>query len=396
MRSKRTNPPLRRQCHIPRVAVLVDTSTSWGRRIHRGIHSYARQHGPWRLFVEARGMEEPLQAPADWRGDGIIARVGTVAMANELKALHTPVVNVSGIDLPGTAFPQVITDLQESARLAAHHFKERGFRHFAYFSLLGLSYVVTHQRAFSEAVARVGGDLASFAVKPRTGAEPDWNLDLAKLGDWIKSLPKPIGILTWNPSSAREIIYACGVAGLLVPEEVAVLSSTDDELLCDLLDIPISGILVDAEQIGWKAAELLDNIVKRRTVPKKPVLIAPRGVATRQSTDTLAIRDPALAKALSYIRQNAALPLQVDEVARHAGVCRRALERRFTELGRTPAEEIRRVRLERAKQLLAETEMTIPDIADASGFGSPAYLSYVFQKELHTTPRKHRLEARSR
>ena len=317
-------------------------------------------------------------------------------MANELKAFHTPVVNVSGIDLTEPAFPQVTTDLGESARLAAYHFKERGFRHCAYFSLLGLPYVATHQQAFSEAVARAGGDLTSFAVKPRTGAEPDWNLDLGKLGFWINSLPKPIGILTWNPSSAREIIYACEAAGLLVPEEVAVLSSTDDELLCELLDIPISGILVDAEQIGWKAAELLDDIMHRRAGPKEPVLIAPRGVATRQSTDTLAIRDSALAKALNYIRQNAALPLQVDEVARHAGVCRRVLERRFTQLGRTPAEEIRRVRLGRAKQLLSETEMTIPDIADAAGFGSPAYLSYIFQKELHTTPRKHRLEARSR
>ena len=203
--------------------MLVDTSTSWGRRIHTGIHNYEHKHGPWQLFVEARGLEEELRVPPGWECDGVIARVGNLGMARELQALHIPVVNVSGIELADVEFPRVNTDLRASARLAAAHFVDRGFRHFAYFSLMGLGYVATHQRAF-EAATRARGDFASFAARPVTGAEPDWNLDLTRLGQWLKGLPKPVGVLTWNPSSAREVIYACQAAGVIVPEEAAVLT----------------------------------------------------------------------------------------------------------------------------------------------------------------------------
>ena len=261
----------------PRVAVLVDTATSWGRRLHKGIHNYDRIHGGWQLFVEARGMEERLRVPPGWKCDGVIARVGNAEMARELRALGIPVVNVSGIRLPGTDFPRVNTDLRASANLAARHFLERGFRHFAYFSLLGLGYVATHQQAFAEAITAGGGDFASFATKPVTGAEPDWNLDLATVGEWLKDLPRPIALLTWNPSSAREVIYAAQVAGLLVPEEVAVLSGTDDSLLCELLPVPVSGILVAAEQIGHQAASLLDRLMRGQRAPPPPPPKRPRG-----------------------------------------------------------------------------------------------------------------------
>lgn len=387
---------MHRTSPIPRVAVLVDTSTSWGHRLHVGIHSY-RKSGPWQLFVEPRGQEERLRLPAGWQGHGIIARIDSVAMAEELAALQIPVVNVSGIELPGVSFPRVTTDLNASAQLAANHFLDRGFKHFAYFSLLGLSYVATHQQAFANAVANTGGDFKLLSVKPRAGAEPDWNLDLAKLGDWLKSLPKPVGVLTWNPSSAREIVYACQVAGLVVPEEVAVLSGTDDDLLCNLLQVPISGIFVAAEPIGYKAAQLLDQLMRGRPAPKQPELIPPTSITTRQSTDTLAISDAALVKAVSFIRQNAARPIQVSDVARQAGVSRRVLERRFNEvLGRTPAAEIRRMHLENAKQLLADTDMAIPEVAEAAGFSSPEYMAYTFRQELSTTPRKFRQDAHHR
>jgi LacI family transcriptional regulator len=382
---------------MPRVAVLVDTSTSWGRRVHTGIHKYDCKHGPWQLFVEARGMEERLRVPARWQGDGVIARIGNLAMARELEALRLPVINVSGIELPGVKFPRVITDLEASAKLAARHFLDRGFRHFAYFSLIGLAYVAVQQEAFARAVTRAGGDFSSFAVKPMAGAEPDWNLDLAKLGDWLKSLPKPVAILTWNASGAREVIYACHAAGLLVPEDVAVLSGSDDELLCDLLSIPISGILVSAERSGFLAAEMLDQWMRGRAPRKKSLLLPPLTVVHRQSTDTLAIRDRALVRALSFIRANAATPIQVEDVARNAGVSRRVLERRFAQvLGRTPATEIRRAHLERAKHLLVETDLPVPDVAEAAGFASPEYLAYAFKAETGKSPISYRVEARSK
>jgi len=388
---------------MPRVAVLVDTSTSWGRRVIQGINSYARAHGPWQIFVEARGLEERLRLPSGWEGDGVIARLATTQITEELTELGLPVVNVSGIRVPGSEkFPRVTTDLPAGATLALDHFVQRGFRHFAYFSLAGLSYVRVQEDAFVNAVLNSGYDCAVHSVKPGTGAEPDWSLDLRQLGKWLKSLPKPVGILTWNPSSSREVIYACQSSGLLVPEEVAVISGADDDVLCEVLQVPLSALHVGAERIGHLASEALDKLMRERSGPrgarsrKSPptdVFIPPLHIVTRQSTDTLAVRDPALVKALSFIRLHAGHAIQVSQVARESGISRRALERRFIQtLGRSPATEIRRVHLERAKSLLAETALSIPQIADAAGFGSPEYLAYVFRTELGRTPLRYRKE----
>jgi LacI family transcriptional regulator len=65
-------------------------------------------------------------------------------------------------------------------------------------------------------------------------------------------------------------------------------------------------------------------------------------------------------------------------------------------LHRTPAGEIRRVHLDRAKRLLAETDLSIPDVAEAAGYGSPEYLAGIFRAELDTTPLKYRKEIRGR
>ena len=387
----------RRPRSAPRVAILVDTSTTWGRNIVSGVISYTHTHERWQIFVEARGIEEHLQLPAGWNGDGVIARIATPQMAKQLRATKIPIINVSGIELSTANFPRVSTNLVASAQLAVDHFLERGFRHFAYFSLEGLGYVITHQKAFERGVQAGGGDISIFTAKPQAGAEPEWRLDLKKLGEWLKHLPKPVAIVCWNASGAREIIFACQQAGLQVPEEVAVLSQSYDEVLCEATQIPISGVRAAADTIGFQAAKLLDGLMRGKKTPKQPHFIAPLSIVSRQSTDTLAVRDPALVKALSFIRQQATLPVRVAEVARHAGVSRRALERMFLEiLQRTPAEELRRFQLDRARQLIADTNLPMPDIAEKSGFGSQAYLSAIFRKHYNQTPLQFRRESRQR
>jgi LacI family transcriptional regulator len=390
-------PRARIRSAIPRVAVLVDTSTTWGRRVITGIHNHSRRHAAWQIFVEARGLEEHLSVPAEWSVEGVIARVATEKMARQLDSLGVPVINVSGIELPAATFPRVSTDMPATASLAIKHFQERGFQNFAYFSLLGLSYVSSQQDAFVHVVRQAGHGCALFGVRTHAGAEPDWSFDLQKLAAWLKDLPKPIAVFTWNASSAREILFGCQAAGILVPEEVAVLSGADDDLLCEVSYIPISAVMVAAEQIGFQAAALLDRWLTKRSVPKKNILIPPLQVVTRQSSDTLAIKDRALVKALNFIRGKADQPIQVNEVAAHAGISRRSLERRFSQvLGRSPAEEIRRHHLEVAKKLLGDTDMRIPEIADAAGFGSPEYMAYVFRRELGLNPRRYRKNIKSR
>src|SRR5690606_25051044 len=142
---------------------------------------------------------------------------------------------------------------------------------------------------------------------------------------------------------------------------------------------------------------LLDQLMRGKKPPKLALSVPPLSIASRQSTDTLAVRDPALVKALSFIRQQATLPVLVSDVAKHAGVSRRALERKFLEvLLRTPAEELRRHQLDRVRQLLTETDLPMPIVAEKSGFGSQAYLSAVFRKHFNQTPMRYRRESQER
>lgn len=380
-----------RQIPAKRVAILVDTSTTWGRDVIAGVHRYGREVGGWQLFVEPRGVEQRRWLPTGWKGDGVIARVGFIDLAKRLKALKLPVVNVSGITLPRVNFPRVVSDQVAAANLAAEHLLARGFRHFAYFSLLGLEYVAEHQQAFLDRLRKEGCRCEVFAVQPQLGAEPDWNLDMKRLGKWLKELPRPLAVFTWNSSSARELIYACMQTGLSVPEEIAVLSGSDDDLFCEVTPVPISAVSLGCELIGYRAAAELDDLMSERGSAPSEVLIPPQGVVERLSTDTLAVDDSAMVKALRFIRENPARVMNVNDVARQAGLCRRALELRFQHLlGRSPAAEIRRVRISQAIDLLQRTSLPVATVAERSGFSSPEYMASVFRAQMGTTPLHYR------
>ncbi len=373
------------------MAILVETSNTWGRAIIRGIGNYTRANEPWHLWVQAWGRGAPIPLPQTWRGQGIIADVWSPAHARFIDAIGVPVVNVSGVQLKGLSFPRVAVNLRAAARLAAEHFLDRGFRHFAYCGLQRLSLVENYCQEFVKVVTEFGYECSVFKPNTGTGRTFNWPAYHKKLVDWLRGLPKPVGILAWPCSRGQQVVHACREAGLLVPEQVAVLAGDEDELLCETCRPPLSGIDLNSERVGFEASALLGKLLHRRRPPKKPILVEPNGVILRQSTDTLSINNRNLARAIAFIRSHAADPISVKDVLVAVPVSRRWLEQRFQEiLGRTPAAEIRRVHFERAKQLLKQTEMSIPAVAAASGFGSPEYLAYIFKRETGLTPRKYR------
>lgn len=384
-----------RRGKLRRVAVLVDTSTTWGRGIITGIHQHAMRIGDWHLLVEARGLDESAALPEDWQGDGIIARVSSPELAKDLAQRGLPVVNVSGIRLVGWKFPTVCNDGEAAARMAVSYFLERGFRNFAYLSLQGLECVARQCDAYQAAVAEAGCGCRVLGVHMHARfIAPDWSLRIGELERWLRDLPKPVALLTWG--GAREAITACLQAGLRVPQEVAVLSSADDTLLSRISPVPVSGLRNACEAIGRQAAAMLESMMQGQALSAREILIPPVGVATRQSTDTLAISDPALGAALSYMTRHLHEKLQVDQIARAVGMSRRKLERRFAELlGISPAAYLANTRLDQVRRLLCETEMTIHEISEACGYGAPEYMTAMFQKRYATSPLKFRREMRS-
>jgi LacI family transcriptional regulator len=376
---------------IRRVALLVESSTDWGRRLIRGTINYAQQHGPWSLWVEPAAIEPEARLPAGWQGHGIIARVASVAMERHILSSGMPCVNISALELKGATFPRVMMDLQTVARMAAGHLLDRGFRNFAYYGPTHRSGVAYHYRGFAAALRAAGLPCVLYRRRPGLAGSAQWLARQKDLMRWLGSLPKPVAVLTWFEVCGHAIIDACAEAGLHVPEEVAVLASNDDPLLCEACDPPLSGIAASSEQIGYQAAALLDRLMRGHRPPAEPILIEPTSVTARRSTDTLAINNPDLAQAIAFIRTRASEAIRVTDVVRRVPFSRRQLEQEFRRtLGRSPAEEIRRVHLERARRLLAETDLSIPAVAASSGFNSPEHFARTFKAQFGHSPLRYR------
>ncbi len=373
------------------MAILVDTSTAWGRRLIGGVIGYCQKCGPWLIRLEDHGQNETFRVPRGWDGDGIVARVADRGLARHLGATGLPVVNVSAIVLRGVDFPRVTYNARTAGQLAAEYFLNRGFRHFAFVGDTPHQYLISRFEAFNEALAKAGCFARQYQASLTSGSQSHWMRQQRELARWLLQQPKPLALFTWAMRQPGRIIEACMSAGLAIPEQVALLGGDDDPVLYGACHPPVSGVIVPSHVVGHEAAALLDSLMQGKPPPKRPILVKPTGIVTRQSTNVLAVEDGDVTAALQFIRQHASEPMQVDDVLRAVAVSRSALERRFQQiLGRSVWAELHRTRMDRARSLLVETDMPIPHVADASGFGSPEYMSYVFKRATGLTPREYR------
>jgi LacI family transcriptional regulator len=374
----------------PRVAVLVEASNAYGRGLLEGIHRHLREHDPWTILLPEHGRgRPPLEMLARWKGDGIIARIETPAIAAAIRRLRRgrplAVVDVSaGRLLAGV--PYVETDDAAIARLAADHFIERDFRHLAFLGDDRFRWSDNRRKAFV-AAAR-GRSVAIYEPRGRSrdGAKEDEAIEA-----WLTSLPKPVGLFACYDIRGRQAVEACRRAGLAVPDEVAVLGVDNDQVLCGLSSPPLSSVIPDAIGAGRLAAELLDALLRGERMDREEWLLSPVGIATRQSTDVLAIDDELVVAAVRHIREHACAGIKVADVVRVLGISRRVLESRFLRrVGHTPHEEIARVQFRRVEQLLAETDLPLATIAARAGFRHPEYMTVAFTRRHGMAPSRWR------
>lgn len=382
--------------HVPRIALLIDTSTDYSSQVIKGVSRFVRTHRPWQLLVQPRGESERTSMPRHWQADGAIARITHRAIVRDLARRQIPVVNVSLSVVPGTAFPQVTIDEALVGAWAAEHLLERGLRRFGYCGNWSqLNYVDRCGPAFVKVVERSGCACSTF--RPIRAASTNHRPPTpAGLQRWLRSLSPPVGIFAADANDAHVLREQCRLCGLRIPDDVALVAGEDDELLCAISHPPLSCIDLGSERIGYAAAQLLGRLLAGRAPPKRPRYLPPMRVVARHSTDTLAIDDPDIARAVRYIRQNASAPIQVRDILREVPLSRRVLEQRFRNiLGRSPAAEIRRVHIERAKELLISTDWKTPKVAAAAGFRYTEVMNQVFRRELDMTPTEFRHGSRT-
>lgn len=376
---------MRARHRIPRVLLLIDTAGSYGRGIVEGIGRYALEYGPWSIQFEYRALDsQPPEWLSQWTGDGIIARTSNAAQAKLLSATKQPLVELFND-------PQVRPDLAVESNMAIEHFLNCGLRHFGYFSYGEVRWIKTHREAYAKALEERSYICQSFEAPVSKRSMPIWRDDQrSDVLRWVRSLPCHIGIYTPGDLHAVRVLDACHEAKIPVPDEIAILGRGNDPVVCETVRPTLSSLDPDSRRIGYEAAQLLAQKMAGKAAPEA-IQIPPNRVAVRQSTDFIVIEDADVAQAVQFIRQNACLGIDVSHVVRDVGISRRALELKFQQhRGRAPKAEIRRVRIEHAKTLLARTEQTIKAIAHKSGFPSTKYFATVFFREVGSMPSVYR------
>lgn len=376
-----------------RVALIVETSIHYGREVLHGITRYIRSHEAWSVFLEQRELwTAPPQWLERWRGDGVICRKTTPELLERFRDLKVPVVDLSD-RCPNLGAPRIESDQNLIGQVAADHLLERGFNRFAFCGFVDQEWSVRRRAGFVDRLAARGFNCAVYESVWTGPGALSWDNEQAQIARWVQSLPRPVGVMACNDMRGQHLLDACQRLDLAVPEETAVIGVDDDAVLCNLCHPPLSSVVPNAQRVGFEAAALLDRLMSGEAAPATALELPPIGVATRQSSDVLAIDDPGVAGVLRYIREHALAGCSMKDVVKHAGMSRSVLERKFRQyLGHSPQQEIRSVQLKRVKQLLSESDLPLSQIARLAGYEHPEYMNVVFKRDVGVTPGQWRRE----
>lgn len=374
------------------ISILVGLHSDQGfdREAFSGVAAGARAHG--HALLHMKGREQSLQDAFD-QHDAHGAIISTSDPAEIQRAVDSgrPCVNIAN-HLPGHAMvPVVGNDDVAIGRLVAEHYLNRGFRHFAFYTDVRQDYFMTRARGFADAVCSAGfecavGPPAFDETKP--GAEANWDEHVSR---WIAALPRPLAVMAAFDTYACEVLTGCALAGLHVPDEVSVVGVDNDELICLTASTQLSSVATLASRIGHEAVGVLLSLIRGEPPPPDPILMPPGQIVVRASSSEMATIDSSVVSAIQFIRARLAFPIGVGDVVEHVAISRRALERRFlATLQRTPLDEIRRARVERAKALLIETDLSLSEIAKRSGLVHQQRLSTLIKGATGQTPRAFR------
>ena len=383
---------------IPRVALFIETSRTYGRGILRGIARYAHSQGPWSCFIQERELHGGIPIwLRQWRGDGVIARIENQRIARALLRLGCPVVDVLG-NRCFAGIPGFDTDADAVARLAADFFGRAGFRHFAYCGYPGIPFSDRRKDAFARQLAGQGRRLRVLpALEEPAGPDHIQAVERRGLGvegalaDWLRHQPCPLAVLACNDTRGQQVLNACREHGLRVPEQVAVMGVDNDNVLCPLADPPLTSIEPDTERLGFEAAALLARLMAGAPAPAGITQIPPIRIDERASTDIVAMEDPIMVQAVRFIRDHVGQGIAVKDVLTHVGRSRSDLEQRFRRwLGCSVRSDIVRRRLDHVAHLLTETDLSVNDVAARAGFATVQHFCRVFRRQFGRTPSQHR------
>ena len=368
--------------------VLIMISPMSPERLN-GIARFARERH-WHMM----STDRMLHRLSGWNGDGAL-----VTLRNDPFQLQTvrhllrrgiPVVDLT-CEHPEIGVPRVIGDHFRIGQSAGRHFIERNFTNLAWFSSACTKVHDLRYRGLMD--VRDGRDVRRLVVCEALGERKrdDWNAISRWLGGELVRAPKPLGVVCYDDSDAARVADVCRAYGLSIPEEVAILGIGNDTFICEYQETPLSSVIHDSEATGYRGARLLDRLMDGDRPPSAPILIPPRGIVIRKSTETIAASDPTVRRALAYIDAHLASAFGIAQIADELGVTAISLHRLFRKhLGRRVGDEIRRARIAKAKILLQTSDLKIGGIARKTGFCNLAHFTRTFKRTCGMNPSAYR------
>ncbi len=378
-----------------KIILLIDFSEEYSKNLLRGITRYSREHGPWvfcrmpTFYRETIGIGGIVKWAREWGARGMFGQLyndpevglfteaGIALMAVDFKERFTGVPNVTG-------------GYFEAGRMGAEYFLKKGFKNFAFYGFKNIVWSRERAFGFEERIRKSGYRVEYFEHRNARSREL-WYYKPSSLSNWLKSLPKPVALMTCDDNQGQHITEACKHSGIRIPEDVAVLGVDNDETICNLSDPPLSSIVLNTEKAGYEAAKLMDQMIRIRNQDKYDIIVEPTQVITRQSTDIYAANDRYIASALKFIHQNIHANIHVTDVLKHLPLSRRALEKRFQQMTGLPVYKyIYNLRIEKFAEKLLETDKNINEIAFETGFSDCKNISRRFKLLKGCTPKEYR------
>ncbi|MCE3605398.1 DNA-binding transcriptional regulator [Massilia sp. P8910] len=382
-----------------RIALLFNANKIFDREVIEGIAAYlSSTRSSWDLFLE-EDFRLRLPGIEDWQGDGVIADFDDPAVAAALARSRIPVVAVGGsyenVNAYPAGVPYVATDNFKLIKLAYEHLIEAGLRHFALFSLPEAQenrWAQERENAFRGLMRRDRMEAEVF--RGQGTSAPSWDEAVQQQINWLHSLPKPCGIIAVTDARARQLMQACMIAGIEVPEQVALIGIDNDPLARMLTRIPLSSVIQGAQEMGRAAAHLLDQMLHGARLADTRILVPPAGINVLASSKREPAKHPHVMRARHFIRQYACQGIKTGQVADYVGISRSSLESYFRqELGCSVHDEILRFRLDAAIAILGRGDCNLANVALSCGFTSSQYMHSVFKRELGCTPRAYQDQA---
>lgn len=360
-----------------KLALISENARDFGRELAKGIADFAQMRSDWAL--ELFTPTDLIGNPGGLDGfDGLISHVNQEQVRRRLANCKVPIVNTFAKPISKWDIT-VDCDHAAIARLAAQHFLNRHFRAFAFCGFPGAAFSDPREQAFAEAIASAGHETIVFRGK--------------SLSAWIRRLPNQCAVFCANDVRAYHVIRTAIAHRRPVPDDLAVLGSDNDAMICAFSPIPISSIDPNARRIGFAAARLLDNELRHPSAPKvRPVFrIRPGDLIERTSTLFYPINPDWLGRTLAYIETALPNGISPADVVAKAGYSYPVVERAFRrQFGETVARYLVRIRMERAERLLSETELSSKEIAFRVGFSTPQHFCSAFRRHFGHSPTRHK------